>query len=113
MSLAPGYTILAVTDCYLDLHLSYLAKLPSSDRDFYMQINARLDFARRCHSSSLLVNICSAIGCLLWGSWDILLFTSVSVMGNSFVFVDVSMEIVHGKFTSGNGGHTRISVLPR
>ena len=33
-------------------------------------------------------------------------------MGNSFVFVDVSMEIVHGKFTSGNGGHTRISVLP-
>ena len=22
-------------------------------------------------------------------------------MGNSFVFVDVSMEIVHGKFTSG------------
>ena len=40
-------------------------------------------------------------------------FTSVSVMGNSFVFVDVSMEIVHGKFTSGNGGHSRISVLPR
>ena len=37
----------------------------------------------------------------------------VSVMGNSFVFVDVSMEIVHGKFTSENGGHTRISVLPR
>ena len=36
-------------------------------------------------------------------------------MGNSFVFVDVhvSMEIVHDKFTSGNGGHTQISVLPR
>ena len=33
-------------------------------------------------------------------------------MGNSFVFVDVSMEIVHGKFTSGNGSHSRISVLP-
>ena len=78
-----------------------------------MQMNARLDFARRCHSSSLLVNICSAIGCLRRGSWKILLFTSVSIMGNSFVFVDVSMEIVHGKFTSGNGGHTRISVLPR
>ena len=32
-------------------------------------------------------------------------------MGNSFGFVDVSMEIVHGKFTSGTGGHTRISDL--
>ena len=31
----------------------------------------------------------------------ILLFTTVSVVGNSFVFVDVSVEIVHGKFTSG------------
>ena len=29
MSMAPGYTILVVTDCYLELHLSHLVKLPS------------------------------------------------------------------------------------
>ena len=34
-------------------------------------------------------------------------------MENSIVFVDISMEIVHGKFTLRTGGHTRISVLPR
>ena len=28
-------------------------------------------------------------------------------MGYSFVLFDVSMEIHHGKFTLGNGGHTR------
>ena len=36
-----------------------------------------------------------------------------NAMGDSFVLFDVSMEIHHGKFTLGNGGHTRFVSFPR
>jgi len=34
-------------------------------------------------------------------------------MGDSFVLFDVSMEMDRGKFTLGNGGHTRFMSFPR
>ena len=41
------------------------------------------------------------------------IYTSVYVMGDSFVLFDVSMEIHHVKRTLGNGGHTRSASFPR
>ena len=50
---------------------------------------------------------------LSWSTWKTYLFTLVNVMGDSFVPIDVSMEIHHVKIILGNGGHTRFASFPR
>ena len=74
-----------LTSGILNLTPSYLI---SNSSDYYFCLS--LTFALR------LVN-------LSWGTWKTYLFTSVNVMGDSFVLFDVSMEIHHVKITLGNG----------
>ena len=95
MSYAPGYTILVVNDCYLELHLSNHAKPPSSDRDVYMQMMH--DLVSRAGVIQVPCLSISAQRLVVYlGVLEKSCFLPRYLSWETLVFVDVSMEIVHG-----------------